>query len=1687
MNISHPLGNEVKTASFSCYTSEEIKKLSVKEIFNPVIFDAVGIPNEGGLYDPALGPFTHSTLYGSNILHIIEIPVTLRIYHCGTCNLDFYRCPGHFGHIELPVPVYNPLFFAHSLALLRSICLECHHFKLNLSQTVRYIAKLKLLKHGLLLESQRVDGIGINDFLSNDGDCGNDNESDMSGSESIKENINALDQFVNMSLKKGDKKKYKLTAIIAERKKIMTEFLSACSKIKQCGHCDSLAASFKKEGYSKIFRKQLSIKYQNIRSKRKPLDSQTEEKMSEREQQDAQRANSEINNNVPISKSGNEFITPEALRDHFHKLFANESELCTLLYSAQGIISDVISSRHKSQKVIGSNIFFIDVIAVPPTRFRPANVVNDKTMENPQNEHLTRILNARQEFLNYAAKMNKSKTPESQTAEDHQEIINSLMKTWIDLQDAVNGLMDNTKGNIPTAYGKQAAAGIKQILEKKEGLFRKHLMGKRVNYAARSVISPDPYVDTDEIGVPLRFAKKLTYPEPVTEYNLKDMTNAVINGPDIWPGATHVQHEDGTIVNLASLPLESRIALSEQLVRENAFKSPFTQYNIKSNVNKKVFRHLRNGDMLLLNRQPTLHKPSIMAHKARILRGEMTIRMHYANCNAYNADFDGDEMNMHFPQNEIARAEAMIIGNTNQQYIGPTAGNPLRGLIQDHVVTGLWMTCKDTFFIKGDYQQIVYAALRPDPCDARRVLTIPPAIYKPKPLWTGKQVITTILMNLTRGRVPLNLKSKNKISAGYWGWSASEEDTVIFMDGEHLTGVLDKSQFGATAFGLVHSCYELYSADIAGQFLSILGRMFTAYVQRCGFSCRLDDLHLTPEGDEERRLLMENNRNIGKRTAFEYVGMNHVAELPNVDKDFKDMMEEVLRDTEKHQGLDAVMKSKVNMLRTSIVNTCIPKGLLKVFPYNNMQMMTISGAKGTSVNVSQISCCLGQQELEGRRVPVMVSGKTLPSFQPYDPSARAGGFIGDRFLTGIKPQEYFYHCMAGREGLIDTAVKTSRSGYLQRCLIKHLEGLRVHYDHTVRDIDGSVIQFHYGEDSLDIVKQKHLNKFQFNAENYKALIQKYDVAKAPSLFNMSEASIHAKKATKKPMTYDPALSIYSPSRYLGSVSETFHNALEKYSKENPDKLLDKSNKENSLTRPAFVKLMHLKYLHSLVEPGEAVGLLAAQGIGEPSTQMTLNTFHFAGFGAKNVTLGIPRLREIIMTASADIKTPVMTLPLRNHVSNEEAEKFCQEISKLNLAEVIEQMTVYEQIARRDADSTTIRKKMYTIHMKFYPKHEYEEEFNIVPRNIEDAIELNFIRHLESFIKKEVKSAIGKNDTAEVYEFDIGKPLKKSKELRSETFDESAPIRNTGGNDSDDNDDDATNDKVRLRTRQHATYDAPDEDDLEVIRQTQKASTDEDFEDDENNEQQQPKLDDINDDDISTLNRSQRSNKAADGLRDRRDRIIINSNYVTDYRFDNENDGWCEIELEFPPSTKKLIILGMAEAASKKSVIREISGISKCYPIANETGNDTSKTIATEGVNFYSIWKYDDIIDLNNIYSNDIVAILNTYGVEAARAAIVKEISAVFAAYGINVHPKHVTLVADYMTFEGKFKPFNRIGLDTSTSPLLKMSFESTCSFLTQATLHGDTDLLESPSARLVLGKVVQGGTGSFEVRIPFKS
>jgi DNA-directed RNA polymerase I subunit RPA1 len=227
--------------------------------------------------------------------------------------------------------------------------------------------------------------------------------------------------------------------------------------------------------------------------------------------------------------------------------------------------------------------------------------------------------------------------------------VEKLNGAWEVLQSDVDALVDSS--HLRNLSG---GNGLKQIIEKKSGIIRMHMMGKRVNFAARSVITPDPNLNIDEIGIPEAFAKHLTYPVPVTTWNVEELRKMIKNGPTQHPGAVMVEYEDGTI---------KRINPQNTAQQESILKSLLTPDKVVGFRGvKRVHRHLCNGDVLLLNRQPTLHKPSIMAHTARVLKGEKTLRLHYANCKAYNADFDGDEMNAHFPQNELARSEAYNLG-----------------------------------------------------------------------------------------------------------------------------------------------------------------------------------------------------------------------------------------------------------------------------------------------------------------------------------------------------------------------------------------------------------------------------------------------------------------------------------------------------------------------------------------------------------------------------------------------------------------------------------------------------------------------------------------------------------------------------------------------------------------------------------------------------------------------------------------------------------------------------------------------------------------------------------------------------------------------------------------------------------------------------------------------------------------
>lgn len=292
-------------------------------------------------------------------------------------------------------------------------------------------------------------------------------------------------------------------------------------------------------------------------------------------------------------------------------------------------------------------------------------------------------------------------------------------------------------------------------------------------------------------------------------------------------------------------------------------------------------------------------------------------------------------------------------------------------------------------------------------------------------------------------------------------------------------------------------------------------------------------------------------------------------------------------------------------ITTDTMQSCLPSGQLKPFPKNQLSLITVTGAKGSLVNHSQIATLLGQQELEGRRVPRMSSGKTLPCFHAFDTASRAGGFVTDRFLTGLRPAEYFYHCMAGREGLVDTAVKTARSGYLQRCLVKNLEALTVAYDESVRDADQSIIQFNYGEDGVDPTKAAYLTVSWASVSDasYMVLLSAYvrSLGKI-SFIRMQDLDFYWKNFRRMEEKYG---GLTNGARSPGEKEHTQWNTGEPH--EAGKKKVLKANHNQRID-----ELIKVRRRCAKMTPGEAVGVIAAQSMGEPSTQMTLNTFHFAG-------------------------------------------------------------------------------------------------------------------------------------------------------------------------------------------------------------------------------------------------------------------------------------------------------------------------------------------------------------------------------------------------------------------------------------------------------------------------------------------
>ena len=849
--------------------------------------------------------------------------------------------------------------------------------------------------------------------------------------------------------------------------------------------------------------------------------------------------------------------------------------------------------------------FVLQVLPVPPLTVRPSITLESGIRSEDDLTHkVVDILRVNQ------------RVRESKESGTPHLIVQDLVDL---LHYHVTTYFDNEVSGIPQAHHRSGRPlkTLSQRLKGKEGRFRGSLSGKRVDFSSRTVISPDPNLDIGEVGVPFEVAKKLTIPEKVSSWNIENLKQLVIKGPFEHPGANYVIRPDGVKIRLDFA--SDRKALADSLA---------SGYIVE--------RHLMDGDVVLFNRQPSLHRMSVMAHFVRVLPYR-TFRLHPSVCPPYNADFDGDEMNLHVPQSEESRSEALMLMKVQDQILTPRYGGPIIGGIRDFITGAFMLTSDETFLTAAEFSNLAlvggYDGDLPEP--------------NAKSTYTGKQLFSLFLP-----------KGMNYVLTSKWAKASKtgSSNDVVVKDGHLISGVVDKAAIGAEEpDSLLHRIAKDYGNEEARNFLNSILKVLKTYLTRRGFTYGFNELELPAEAKK------------GIKDALDEA----YAKVFDLIKDYKTGKLMLTRGLSPEETLEANIVSELARARDKAGRIAD-----RAFPLENSGMiMARTGARGSSLNVGQMTAALGQQSVRGKRIEKGMRGRALSHFLWNDNTPEAKGFVRSNYRDGLTPTEFFFHAMGGREGLVDTAVRTQQSGYMQRRLVNALEHLKVEYDLTVRDPHGNVVQFLYGEDGVDPAKSDHGRPI-----NLDRLIE------TEELLNKAKAKLDEETVARLMKKYHPILN----QRLTKELTEKLTNSH-----------LSEEGAKDSLEKVAEA----LDY--SRVEPGEASGIVAAQSIGEPGTQMTLRTFHFAGVKERDVTLGLPRLMELV-DARKIPATPSMDIYLdKEHgASNEKAVKVAKEIlftkvgnvvsfSEVDPTEGIKLHLSQDMLADRDTKAEEIAKVIET--------------------------------------------------------------------------------------------------------------------------------------------------------------------------------------------------------------------------------------------------------------------------------------------------------------------------------------------------------------------------------------------------------
>ena len=1129
------------------------------------------------------------------------------------------------------------------------------------------------------------------------------------------------------------------------------------------------------------------------------------------------------------------------------------------------------------------------------------------------------------------------------------------------LQYYVATMVDNTIPNMSPAT-QRTGRSIKSISERlkgKEGRVRGNLLGKRVDYSARSVITPDPNISVNELGVPLRVAMNLTFPETVTPRNRDRLAEAVENGPAVFPGARFVQKGARTI----------------------QLRQGKTPPSVE--VGDVVHRHMRDGDYVLFNRQPSLHKMSMMAHKVRVMEHN-TFRLNAMVTPAYNADFDGDEMNSHLPISPFSMTEIALLAAVPMHVLSPKNSSPIMAVVQDVALGVHAITLPDVRIDAKNMMNLMtslprFDGIMPRPADRNQRL------------WSGRQALSAV--------IPATVNAHLK--------SSGERVEVKRGKLSEKGGSLVKGAFQSDTKGLVHAVYNDLGPRALVDMMDGTQRLVCDWLLQTGFSVGLSDLAVGDATHKEiDARLAEAERGVSDLIAkIHGKGWKPKASLNTPAEDLENEINNRLNGTTKELG------------------KIIPD---RISPHNRIMRMITAGSKGSTTNMVQMTATLGQQNVDQKRPGYGFEGRTLPHYSKYDDGPQARGFVKNSFATGLTPSEFIFHSMGGRVGLIDTAVRTSESGYISRKLVKAMEDCKVASDGTVRNALGQVVQVVYGEDGMDtvsietqelfhldydgermaddflvvegdpaldaVMEPKTLESFLSNPqwdrfkEHFRRVMQdrvdvvvhmkggRVDVTKEKEVhFPVNIARIlgnamDVQGATVPkgwPSDLDPRAVLdeldamaadLTPHRALAQCT-VFGALLRAHL--SPKRLLRLGVSNETFSRVAAE--IRDRFEDALAQPGDMVGIVAAQSLGEPTTQLTLNTFHLAGVasGSKAVS-GLPRVMELLnVTANPKRSLIYVHLPADMRFSSDAATQMKARIETARLSDVVSRSRIYF-----DPDDNRVEEDRSLI----------ETYRALLPEGKTLAGTSPWVIRLEL-------------DRALMLEHNV--TMIDVSEAVTRFYRDTVTCMH-----SDDN-----GEKLVFRVRLHPQGSG---DWLSEVRA------------------------------FETAMMEAVSLKNSIGITTA---MPMQPPAVQEHEFDGAT---CTFVPVSPPDQREWVL--------------------------ETDGRDLSEVLASP------------LVDPRRTQSNDICETLRVLGVEAARQKLYDELQEVLKESDIN--PRHMLLLVDVMTLGGALQSINRHGINRGDiGPLAKCSFEETTEMLTNAAIFADVDRVNGVSASIMLGQVPPGGTG----------